>query len=60
MEEEEMPKKAIQGFRNDLETLSVEALGNYIQDLKQEIARVEALIESKKAARGLADSFFKS
>lgn len=42
-----------------LDTLSVEAIGDYIAELKAEIVRAEAAIAAKKAAREAADSFFK-
>ena len=58
-DEEEAPKpKDLQPL--DLDILSIEALGEYIEELEAEIARVRAKIDSKKAARGAADSFFKS
>lgn len=44
----------------DLEELSIEAIGAYIEGLKSEIARAQAAIEKKKAARSGADAFFKS
>ena len=58
-DEEEAPKpKGLQPM--DLDVLSIEALGEYIEELEGEIARVRAKIDSKKAARGAADAFFKS
>ena len=44
----------------DLDEMSIEALGEYIGQLKAEIARAEAAIETKQAARAGADAFFKS
>ncbi len=44
----------------NLEVLSIEALGEYIEELQDEIRRVEAAIELKKQARDGADSVFKS
>ena len=58
-DEEEQPKpKGIQPL--DLDVMSVEALGEYIEELEAEIERVKAKISSKKDARGAAESFFKS
>lgn len=44
----------------DLDGMSIDALGAYIQQLKAEIARVQAAIETKHAVRAGADAFFKS
>ena len=44
----------------DLEVMSVEALGEYIDELKEEIGRAELEIEKKKAALAGAEAFFKS
>ena len=44
----------------DLEPLSIEALELYIEERKAEIERAKAMIDSKKAARGAAASFFKN
>ena len=44
----------------NLDEMSIEAIGEYIEGLKAEIARAEAAIESKKAARAGAEAFFKS
>ena len=54
---EPIPPKAGQ---KDLDEMSIEAIGAYIDALKAEISRAEAAIESKKAARAGADAFFKS
>ncbi|MGB0681943.1 MAG: DUF1192 family protein [Magnetovibrionaceae bacterium] len=43
----------------NLDEMSIEALGDYVEALKAEIARAEAAIESKKAARVGAEAFFK-
>lgn len=42
-----------------LDTLSVEELREYIQELHNEIARVEADISRKQSHRSAADAFFK-
>ncbi|MBO6838742.1 MAG: DUF1192 domain-containing protein [Alphaproteobacteria bacterium] len=58
-DEEERPKpKGIQPM--DLDTMSIEALGEYIEELEAEIARVRDKIAAKKDARGAAESLFKS
>ena len=44
----------------DLDELSVEAIGEYIGELKAEIERAEAAIKGKQAARAGADAFFKA
>jgi len=43
----------------NLEEMSIEALGEYIEDLQAEIARAEEMIRSKEAARDGAETFFK-
>jgi uncharacterized small protein (DUF1192 family) len=42
-----------------LDTLSVEELRDYIGELRDEIARVEADISRKQTHRSAADAFFK-
>jgi uncharacterized small protein (DUF1192 family) len=44
----------------NLEEMSIEALGDYINTLKQEITRTENMISTKKKALEGAESFFKS
>lgn len=43
----------------DLARLGVEELEDYIADLQAEIARARAMVDSKKAHRGDADSLFR-
>ena len=43
----------------NLEVMSIEALGEYVEELKAEIARAEAEIAAKQKARAGAESFFK-
>lgn|GEM_PF-469912 len=43
----------------DLEVMSIEALGEYIEELQAEIKRVEVEIELKKKARLGAEDVFK-
>ena len=42
-----------------LDTMSVEELGEYIGELRTEIARVEADIGRKQSHRSAADAFFR-
>ena len=44
----------------DFDEMSIEALTDHIGQLKAEIARAEAAIEAKQAARAGAEAFFKS
>ena len=52
------PTKKKPTLRN-LEIMSIEALGDYIEELKSEIARVETEIAHKRSARAGAESVFK-
>ena len=59
-DEDDRPKKKIaHEIGQDLALLSVEELTERIQLLKDEIARLEANMASKRASRSTADSFFK-
>lgn len=58
-EEDGGPRHAVPK-KPDLDVLSIEALQEYIGDLKAEIARAEAAIAAKQAHRGAAETFFKS
>jgi uncharacterized small protein (DUF1192 family) len=42
-----------------LDTLGIEELRDYIAELREEIARVEAYIERKQGHRSAADAFFR-
>ncbi len=53
------PPKAITKPK-DLEVMSVEALGEYIEEMEAEIARVRDAIATKKSAHESANSVFKS
>ncbi len=53
----EIPKKEVKP--KNLEDLSIEALGDYIDELQCEIERVREAIKEKKLARDEAGSFFK-
>ncbi len=53
------PKKKPQKLKN-LEPMSVDELGHYVEALKAEIVRTEAEIAKKKAYASAASSFFKT
>jgi uncharacterized small protein (DUF1192 family) len=60
MDPEELePRKKAPTLR-DLEPLSIAELQAYIEELKAEIARVEAKITAKRSHLGAAAAFFKS
>lgn len=50
----------VQSDIKNLDVMSIEALHEYIEELKSEIARVESTIREKESARQSADSFFKA
>ena len=52
------PKKKTEKPKN-LEEMSISALGEYIEELKAEIARAAAMIKEKEVARDGANSVFK-
>ncbi|MBC6439687.1 MAG: DUF1192 domain-containing protein [Rhodospirillales bacterium] len=52
------PKRPTAKPRN-LETMSIEALKDYVAELEAEIGRARAMINSKEGARASADSVFK-
>ncbi|MBP11785.1 MAG: DUF1192 domain-containing protein [Acidiferrobacteraceae bacterium] len=56
-DEPDQPKKKTE--RKNLEELSIEALGEYIEELEAEIVRVREMIQEKEQARNGAESFFK-
>lgn len=64
MEEDEKPAKLMTPLGallvQDLETQSVAELEQRILKLKQEITRVEQVIQSKKSVMGAAHGLFKS
>ena len=53
----EQPKQKLEP--KNLEDLSIEVLGEYIDELKVEIERVREAIRVKETARDNAGSFFK-
>lgn len=58
--DEDLPKQKTASFPRDLENMSVSDLEDYIQDLQNEITRVEEDIRKKKASQDAAASIFKS
>ncbi len=52
------PRKAKPKPR-DLESMSIEALNEYVAELEAEIERTKLMIASKQSARASADSVFK-
>jgi uncharacterized small protein (DUF1192 family) len=58
--DEEPPKrKADLVIGEDLASLSIDELGERIDILKAEIARIEEALAAKRESLGVADSFFK-
>ena len=55
-DDEDKPKQVAQP---KLEEMSVQALNEYIGELKDEIARAETAIAEKQGLRGVADQLFK-
>ena len=53
------PRKRVRLEKLVLDTLGIEELREYIGELREEIARVEADIERKQGHRSAADAFFK-
>jgi len=58
--DEDLPVKKPELVFRKLDTLSVEALKNYIAELKAEIVRAEAEISGRGSARDKAEAFFKT
>ena len=60
-EEDDGPrKKTVHEIGQDLSLLSVDDLQERIIVLREEIARIEAALEKKRASRASAAAFFKS
>ena len=60
MEDEEKPGlKKSQAIGQNLDNLSIEELRDFVNNLRNEITRVELLIKEKTKAKTLADNFFK-
>ena len=61
IDEDDRPKKKIShDIGQDLSLLSLEELRDRVALLKEEIARLEAAMTSKRASRSAADGFFKA
>ena len=58
-EEELLPRKRARLEKLVLDTLGVEELRDYIAELREEIARVEADIDRKGSHRSAAEAFFR-
>ena len=60
LEEDDRPKKKpFHEIGQDLALLSVEELSDRISLLNDEVARLQAALEKKRASRSAADQFFK-
>jgi uncharacterized small protein (DUF1192 family) len=60
LEEDDRPKKKVaHEIGQDLALLSVEELSDRISLLNDEVARLRAALEKKRASRSAADQFFK-
>lgn len=60
IEEDDAPaRKRVRLEKLLLDPLGIEELQDYIGELKEEIARVEADIDRKQGHRSAADAFFK-
>lgn len=58
-DDEALPRKRIRLEKLLLDTLGIAELRDYIDELRAEIARVEADIERKQSHRSAADAFFR-
>jgi uncharacterized small protein (DUF1192 family) len=58
-EDEGPPRKRVRLEKLVLDSLGIEELRDYIAELREEIARVEADIDRKQGQRSAADAFFK-
>lgn len=61
MDPDDLPKpKPVITVGEKLEMMSVAELEQRVEELESEIARVRAIIASKRASKSAADSFFRS
>jgi uncharacterized small protein (DUF1192 family) len=60
MDTDDLEPEKKKAEQKNLEVMSIEALGEYIEDLEAEIARVRSAIALKNDARSGAESAFKS
>ena len=58
-EDDAPPRKRLRLEKLVLDTLGIDELRDYIGELREEIARVEADILRKQSHRGAAEAFFK-
>ena len=58
MDTDDLEPKNKQAPKKDLDVMSIEALGEYIEELETEIERVRSAIKLKEAARQGAESVF--
>lgn len=58
-EDEELPRRRRRLERLPLDLLGIDELNDYIGELRDEIARVEADIGRKQSHRAAADAFFR-
>lgn len=59
MDTDDLEPQKKQAAKKDLDVMSIEALGEYIEELEAEIERARAAIKGKEAARVGAEAFFK-
>jgi uncharacterized small protein (DUF1192 family) len=60
LDEDDRPKKKVaHEIGQDLSLLSVEELSDRISLLNDEVARLQAALEKKRASRSAADQFFR-
>ena len=60
MDTDDLDPRTAKAKPKDLDEMSIEAIGDYINALKAEIERAEAAIQDKGAARSGADALFKT
>lgn len=59
-EEDDLPQRRIRRLEKlPLDLLGIDELNEYIGELREEIARVEANITGKQSHRSAADAFFR-
>lgn len=59
MDPDDFEPRTVKAKPKDLETMSVEALNDYIADLEAEIARARSAIAAKRTVRHGAEALFK-
>ncbi len=58
--DDDFDPRRLKQLQQELDVMSIEALQDFIAEKQREIAEARAMIEKKEAARGAADSVFKS